>query len=224
MSMTLVSVNVGMPRDIPHGDGMVATGIFKTPVEGKVTVGPLHLHGDGQADLKHHGGESKAVYAYSLDHYAWWSRQLGRNDLVPGQFGENFTVAGLDETVLCLGDRLAVGDALFTISQPRVPCFKLGLRFDDRRLPKLFAEALRPGIYLRVLREGSVAAGDTVERVARGHGALPVRRLFEAFFQPNDSAALDLLSRALEVPELSDEWRGHIEQRLHRRASSAATR
>jgi MOSC domain-containing protein YiiM len=221
MSMTLVSINVGMPRDVPHGDGKVATGIFKQPVEGRVKVGRLHLEGDGQADLKHHGGVSKAVYAYSLDHYPWWSRELGRNDLVPGQFGENFTIAGLDEANLCVGDRLAIGDALFTISQPRVPCFKLGLRFEDRHLPRLFAEALRPGIYLQVLREGSVVAGDAVERVAPGHGGLSIRRLFEAFFRPNDNHALQLLAQALEVAELSDEWREHIQQRLERRASPA---
>lgn len=220
MSMTLVSINVGLPREVPYGEGTVATGIFKQPVEGKIRVGRLHLDGDGQADLKHHGGVSKAVYAYSLDHYAWWSQQLGRDDLVPGQFGENFTIAGLDESVLCVGDQLAVGDALFTISQPRVPCFKLGLRFDDRHLPRMFAEALRPGIYLRVLREGSVAAGDAVERVAPGHGGLSIRRLFEAFFRPNDNEARQLLSQALEVPELSDEWREHIRQRLERRAST----
>lgn len=219
MSMTLISVNVGKPCEVAHGGTTVSTGIFKRPVNGKVAVHRLNLEGDGQADLVHHGGESKAVYAYSLDHYAWWRDRLGRDDLDPGQFGENFTVAGLDEAELCLGDRLCIGDAQFTVSQPRVPCFKLGLRFGDKQVPKLFAESLRTGVYLRVQREGTVQAGDTVDVVARGRGGLSIRRLFDAYLKPNDRDALKTLACALEVPELSKEWRAHITQRLERRTN-----
>lgn len=217
MTMTVTSVNVGLPREIAAGRATVRTGIFKQPVNGPVAVHRLQLEGDGQADLVHHGGPSKAVYAYSDDHYAWWSAQLGRQDLVPGQFGENLTVRGLDETTLCLGDRLRIGDALLAITQPRVPCSKLGLRFGDARLPKLFVDALRPGIYLQVLDEGTLQAGDRVEVVAHGQGGLAIRDLFRAFFRASDPDAQALLAQALDVPELSDEWRGHIRQRLDRR-------
>ena len=217
MSMSLISVNVLQPVEVPHGDTSVMTGIFKRPVAGAVAVRRLNLDGDGQADLVNHGGESKAVYAYSLDHYDYWREALGRDDLTYGQFGENLTVAGLDEAQLCVGDQLQIGDALFTISQPRVPCFKLGVRFADRRVPKMFALSLRTGFYLRVLNEGTVKAGDTVGVVARGAGSLSIRSLFDAYLKPNDREALRLLARAIEIPELSPEWRGHIGERLARR-------
>lgn len=218
MTMTVISVNVGLPREVAEGRATVRTGIFKQPVTGPIAVHRLHLDGDGQADLVHHGGPSKAVYAYAEDHYAWWATRLGRDDLVPGQFGENLTVRGLDETMLCLGDRLRIGEALFAITQPRVPCSKLGLRFGDARLPGVFVAALRPGIYLQVLEEGTLQAGDRVDRVAHGRGALSIRDLFRAFFRANDPDAQALLAKALDVPELSDEWRAHIRQRLDRRA------
>jgi MOSC domain-containing protein YiiM len=217
MSMRLISVNVSPPLDVIYGDTTVSTGIFKQPVQGAVAVRRLNLDGDGQADLINHGGESKAVYAYSLDHYDYWREALGRTDLEYGQFGENLTVAGLDESQLCIGDQLRIGDAFFTISQPRVPCFKLGIRFADKRLPKMFAHSLRTGFYLRVAKEGSIAAGDAVEVVGRGAGGLSVRSLFDAYLKPNDREALRLLARAIEIPQLSPEWRGHIGERLARR-------
>lgn len=214
MPMTLKSVNVGLPVEVAHAHAAVMTGIFKQPVTGPVRVRTLNLEGDGQADLIHHGGQSKAVYAYSLDHYAWWCKKLAREDLTCGQFGENLTVAGLDEAKLCVGDQLRIGSAVLTISQPRVPCFKLGIRFGDRRMPKMFAESLRTGVYLRVLQEGSIEAGDAVEVVVQGKGRIAIRSLFDAYFHPDHPASRTLLTRALEVPELSSEWRGHIPQRL----------
>lgn len=144
-AMRLVSIHVSLPRPVAHGETAVMTGIFKTAVAGTVAVGWLNLAGDGQADLIHHGGESKAVYAYSLDHYAYWRDRLARDELPHGQFGENLTIAGLDESRSCIGDQLQIGNALFAISQPRVPCFKLGIRFSDARLPRLFAQSLRTG-------------------------------------------------------------------------------
>jgi MOSC domain-containing protein YiiM len=217
MPMTLMSVNVSQPIEVTYGDNSIITGIFKQPVAGAVAVHRLNLDGDAQADLVNHGGESKAVYAYSLDHYAYWREALGRNDMPYGQFGENLTVAGLDEAELCVGDQLQIGDALFTISQPRVPCFKLGIRLADKRMPKMFALSLRTGFYLRVLREGTIKAGDTVDVVARGQCSLSIRSLFDAYLKPNDRDALRLLTRAMEIPELSMEWRGHIGERLARR-------
>lgn len=221
MSMTLISVNVGRPREVPYNGNAVSTGIFKEPVSGAVAVHRLNLAGDGQADLVHHGGEAKAVYAYSLDHYDWWSATLGREDLVHGQFGENLTIAGLDEAILCLGDQLRIDDARFAISQPRVPCFKLGLRFGDKQLPRLFAESLRTGIYLRVLDEGHVRSGDAVEVVAHGEPRVSIRSLFDAYLKPNDPDALKVLAQALQVPDLSDEWRDQIARRLQRRSDGA---
>lgn len=215
--MRLVTVSVSLPQDVPDGDRMVPTGIFKRPVTGPVQVEPERLAGDGQADRVHHGGADKAVYAYALEHYRWWERELGRSAMSHGQFGENLTIAGLDETELCLGDQLAIGSACFVITQPRVPCFKLGLRFGDRSMPKRFADSLRPGLYLRVLRTGTLAAGDRVERIAAGRHGVAIRPLFAAWLRPNDAEAQHLLRRALDVPELSQAWRESLEQRLARR-------
>ncbi|TAL85771.1 MAG: MOSC domain-containing protein [Rhodanobacter sp.] len=223
MTMTLVSVNVALPVAVRHGRDSVTTGIFKQPVTGPVAVHRHHLAGDGQADLVRHGGEHKAVYAYSLDHYAYWREVLDRDELPYGQFGENLTVAGLDEAALCVGDQLRVGDALFSISQPRTPCFKLGIRLADGRMPRLFAESLRTGVYLRVLQQGTVEAGNTVDVVARDPHRLSIRALFDAYLKPDDPVALETLTRALEIPALSPQWREHIGQRLARSASLNAT-
>lgn len=223
MSMTLISVSVALPADVPHGDATVMTGIFKRPVAGAVAVRKLNLEGDGQADLVHHGGESKAVYAYALEHYDYWQDALGRNDLAHGTFGENLTIAGLDEATLCVGDQLGIGDALFTITQPRVPCFKLGIRLGDKNMPRLFAESLRTGVYLRVLQEGSVAAGDVVQVVSRDPQRLSIRSLFDAYLKPGEAEARALLKQALGVIGLSPEWHAHITQRLARRNDPQAS-
>ena len=214
MPMTLMSVNVSRPVEVQHGDRLIKTGIFKKPVTGSVRAKRHNLDGDGQADLDNHGGEHKAVYAYSLDHYAYWRRVLNREEIDYGQFGENLTVAGLDESDSCIGDQLQIGSALFTITQPRVPCFKLGIRLGDERMPKLFSESARTGFYLRVLREGLIEVGDTVNVVERGYGNVAIRTLFEAYLKAGDGDASLTLVRALEVPELSPEWRAHINKRL----------
>lgn len=222
MSMSLISVNVARPTEVPYGDGTVLTGIFKQPVEGPVAVRKLNLDGDEQADPVHHGGESKAVYAYALEHYDYWQQALGRPPMPHGQFGENLTIAGLDEAQLCVGDRLAIGSALFVISQPRVPCFKLGIRMADKHMPRLFAESLRTGVYLRVLEEGTLTAGDPVRVVSKDPQRLSIRSLFDAYLKPNDADARALLKQALQVPALSPEWHGHITQRLARRSDPAS--
>ncbi len=212
--MILLSVNVSLPVEILHGNKRVTTGIFKRPVPGPVRVNRFNLDGDGQADLKNHGGEDKAVYAYSFDHYAFWREVLDGRRLPYGQFGENLTVSGLDETEACIGDRLEVGNALLTITQPRVPCFKLGLRAGEPKLPRMFSESGRTGFYLRVLREGVVEAGDEVRMLTRGQGGVAVKTLFQAWLQPAAKGAARVLTRALEVPELSAAWRGQIEKKL----------
>ena len=163
--MKLLSVNVSLPQEIRVNGQTVRTGIFKRPVEGRVRLGKLNLEGDAQGDLSVHGGPDKAVYAYAFEHYAYWTEKLGRHDLAPGQFGENFTVEGMTEDEIFLGDVFRIGEALLEVSQPRLPCFKLGLKMGDSKFPKQFLASGRLGFYLRVLEEGAVGAGDEITRV-----------------------------------------------------------
>lgn len=214
--MRLVSVNVSLPAEVRYRDEAVKTGIFKKPVAGAVRAGMYNLEGDGQADLHNHGGLHKAVYAYALDHYAYWREVLGREDLDHGQFGENLTISGLDESERCIGDRLQIGSAQFAITQPRVPCYKLGIRLGDERMPRLFAQSARTGFYLRVLREGVIEAGDAVDVIEAGYREVAIKPLFEAYMNRGGKEAASILRRALEVPELSPEWRAQIEKRLER--------
>jgi MOSC domain-containing protein YiiM len=210
----VVSVNVSTPISVEHEGKKVSTGIFKKPVQGAVRVNKLNLEGDGQADLTVHGGENKAVYAYSFDHYPYWEQSLHRSDLPRGQFGENLTIAGLDETVSCVGDHLQIGSAVFAITQPRVPCFKLGIRFGDMEVPKLFTKSARTGFYLKVLQVGSLTAGDAVQLVQPGVERVAVRDLFVAYMAPQATESKEVLRRAAAVPELAEEWRQKILRRL----------
>jgi MOSC domain-containing protein YiiM len=211
--MQLVSINVSMPIEVTHEGKQVVTGIFKKPVSGQVAVKRHNLEGDRQADLTVHGGESKAVYAYSLDHYAYWEQVLKRSDMPMGQFGENLTIAGLDETVSCIGDHLQIGSAVFAITQPRVPCFKLGIRFNDMEMPKRFSKAARTGFYLKILQEGSIAAPAEIRVLQAGLGNVSVKDLFLAYMNPQTSEAKGVLRRAAAIPELAEEWRQRILRR-----------
>src|SRR3954452_2094909 len=150
---TLLSVNVGMPKDVSWQGRTVHTGVFKEPVAGPRRVGRLNVEGDGQGDLAGHGGEQRAVFVYQLDSYRYWERELDRHDFVPGQFGENFTVEGLNDDEVCIGDRYRIGTALFEVTQPRVTCYRVGLRMNDPRIPALLVSHHRPGFYFRVLQE-----------------------------------------------------------------------
>src|SRR5689334_19928659 len=170
--MRLASVNVGLPRDVVWRGRTVRTAIFKAPAPGRRRVARLNVDGDGQADLVGHGGEHRAVYVYDRSAYEHWARELGRDDLAPGHFGENFTVEGLPDDAVCVGDRYRIGGGLFEVTQPRVTCFKIGLRLEEPRMPALLYAHGRPGFYLRVLEEGEVGAGDAIERVARGEPAM----------------------------------------------------
>src|SRR5579872_2629722 len=160
--MKVLSVNVAMPRAVSIHGKQVETGIFKTPVSGPVAVGNLNLAGDGQADLSVHGGPDKAVYVYPSEHILHWKQALHRDDLGPGSFGENLTVEGLSENEIAIGDEFAIGTARFVVTQPRLPCFKLALALETPSIPKTFMESGRTGFYLRVLQEGSIAAGDAI--------------------------------------------------------------
>ena len=153
----LLSVNVGLPRNIEWKGRTVHTGIWKDPVPGRCRVGLLNVTGDGQGDLAGHGGEQRAVFVYQIESYRYWEDQLGRTDFVHGQFGENFTIEGLTDDAVCIGDRYQIGSALFEVTQPRVTCYRVGIRMNEPRMPALLTSSGRPGFYLRVLREGEVA-------------------------------------------------------------------
>ncbi|MCC6832438.1 MAG: MOSC domain-containing protein [Thermoleophilia bacterium] len=167
MSERVVSVNTGMPREVPHAGSAVMTGIFKAPVDGPVMLGPEGLDGDGQADRSVHGGPFMAAYLYSADDYAWWAAELGR-ELPPATFGENLTITGFPDAEVRVGDRFRIGPVLVEATIPRTPCFKLGIRMGDKRFVPRFAEAGRLGFYVRVLETGPVAAGDAMTRAGRG--------------------------------------------------------
>ncbi|CAA9427085.1 MAG: Flavohemoprotein (Hemoglobin-like protein) (Flavohemoglobin) (Nitric oxide dioxygenase) [uncultured Rubrobacteraceae bacterium] len=210
--MRLLSVNVSPPKEIRHGSRTVETGIFKEPVEGRVMLRNLNLDGDGQADLVNHGGPHRAAYAYPIENYAYWRGELGRDDFSFGQFGENFTVEGMTEDGVSIGDVFRVGGALVEVSQPRPPCFKLGIKMGMPRFPKLFLASGRVGFYLRVLEEGEVGAGDIFERVGRDPEGMVVREVSHLlFFEPGN---LEGAARALRIRALSPGWRGSFEERL----------
>ena len=210
--MRLLSVNVSHPREVAHARKTVRTGIFKEPVAGRVVLRELNLDGDGQADLVNHGGVHRAAYAYPVENYDHWRRELGRDDFGFGQFGENFTIEGMMEDDVHIGDVFRVGNALVEVSQPRPPCFKLGIKMVMPRFPKLFLASGRVGFYLRVLEEGEVGAGDEIERVRRDPEWLTVRETSHLLFFEAEN--LEGARRALRVPALSPGWRESFEERL----------
>jgi len=210
--MKLISVSVGRPRQVTWRGKSVTTSIWKSPVEGEVRVTTLNLQGDEQSDLSVHGGADKAVYAYPSEHYAYWREQLPGVDLPWGAFGENFTTAGLLEEHARIGDRLRVGSAEFVVTQPRMPCFKLGIRFDRPDIVKQFLRARRTGFYLSVLREGYVTAGDPIEFTAREEHGVTVADIVDLYTL--DSENEGLLRRAVALTALPESWRDHFRQRL----------
>ncbi len=215
--MKILSVNISRPVEIEYNQKIITTGIFKKPVDGPVYASKYNLAGDGQADLKNHGGEYKAVYAYSYNHYDYWSKVLNRKDFEFGQFGENLTVAGLDESKLCIGDHLQAGKVELVITQPRVPCFKLGIKFGDRQMPKKFLESALTGLYLKVLQEGYLQTGDVIKIIKRDDKQISVKDLFVAFYISKEKSALTILRNSLKVNDLSPSWRAQIEKRLSSR-------
>ncbi len=210
--MKLLSVNVSLPKGIPHRRGTVETGIFKEPVSGRVMLRTLNLDGDGQADLVNHGGVHRAVYAYPVENYNHWRRELGRDGFGFGQFGENFTVQGMTEDDVHIGDVFRVGGALVEASQPRPPCFKLGIKMGMARFPKLFLASGRVGFYMRVLEEGEVGAGDVLDLVGSDPEQMTVREMSHLLFF--DAENLEGAERALRIRALSPGWRGSFEERL----------
>ena len=210
--MQLVSVNVGLPREVTWHGRVVRTSIWKAPVEGLVHVSSLNLEGDQQSDLSVHGGLEKAVYAYPREHYEYWRRELPGTDLAWGAFGENFTTEGLLEPDISIGDRLRVGTAEFLVTQPRMPCFKLGVRFGNDDMVKRFMRSGRPGFYLAVVREGDVARGNALEIVGRDEHGVTVADIASLYARDRDND--DLLRRAVDVPALPESWKEYLRKRL----------
>jgi MOSC domain-containing protein YiiM len=210
--MQLLSISVGLPREVQWRGKTVRTSIFKAAVARRVRVGRLNLEGDQQSDLSVHGGPEKAVYVYPAEHYAFWRAELPDADLPWGAFGENFTTEGMLEDAVHIGDRLRAGSAEFVVTQPRMPCFKLGIRFGRPDMVKRFQRSCRTGFYLAVLREGEVTAGDPLELVAQGEHGVTVADVVGLYMA--DVANQDLLRRATELPALPEGWRDYFRKRL----------
>jgi ferredoxin-NADP reductase/MOSC domain-containing protein YiiM len=204
MTARLVSVNVGMPTDVAWRGKTVHSGIYKSPVAGPVMVRRLNIDGDGQGDLGGHGGEQRAVMVYQAESYDYWGRFLRRDDLQPGNFGENFTITGLGDDEVCIGDRYAIGEAEFEVTQPRVTCFRVGMRLGEPDMSNLPVAHRRPGFYFRVIREGRVQAGDAIVRTRRGRHELTVADIDALLYLPDRDS--DLLRKSVDVPALSPGW------------------
>jgi ferredoxin-NADP reductase/MOSC domain-containing protein YiiM len=215
----LLSLNVGMPKDVPWQGRVVHTGIWKEPVEGSRMVTRLNVDGDGQGDLRGHGGVNRAVFVYQIESYRFWQDYLERDDFVYGQFGENFTVEGMPDEAVCIGDRYRIGEAVFEVSQPRVTCYRLGVRMNDSRMPSLVVARHRPGFYLRTIREGHVRAGDEIEKIAGGAEAMTVAEIDALLYLPRRSRKS--LVRALKIPALSEGWQGSFRDLLERADATA---
>lgn len=211
--MKIISVNVGLPRPVLWNGRRIMTGIFKEPVEGRVKARKLNLAGDGQADLSVHGGVHKAVYVYPSEHYPFWRRELELEDLPWGSFGENLTTEGWWEDEVHIGDRFRIGTAEVVATQPRMPCFKLALKFDREDIVESFLESGRPGFYVAVVQEGELGAGDAMERVHEDENGVSVVDVARLYLD-RDRSDPDLLRRAVDVEALPESWRGHFRKRL----------
>jgi ferredoxin-NADP reductase/MOSC domain-containing protein YiiM len=217
----LLSVNVGLPRDVTWNGKTVRTSVWKSPVDGRRMVRKLDIDGDAQADLAGHGGEQRAVFVYQMDSYHYWERFLGRSDFTFGQFGENFTVEGLSDNEVCIGDRYRIGGAEFEVTQPRVTCYRVAIRMNEPRMPALLVAHRRPGFYFRVLQEGEVGAGDDIVKIADGPERTSVADVDALLYLPGHSS--EQLQRALRIPALSEGWQSSFQAILQQDLSSTTS-
>jgi MOSC domain-containing protein YiiM len=217
----LLSVNVGLPRDIAWQGKTVHTAVWKAPIEGRRMVRRLNIDGDGQGDLVGHGGEHRAVFVYQIDSYRYWQTQLGRSDFSYGEFGENFTIDGLSDDEVCIGDRYRIGGALFQVTQPRVTCYRIGIRMNEPRMAALLVAHGRPGFYFRVLEEGEVEAGDEIVQVSTGPERMTVAEVNALLYLPYHPK--DRVEQALRIPALSAGWRTSFEALLDQTRSGRST-
>ena len=208
----LLSVSVDLPRDIEWRGRTVHTGIWKEPVQGRRHVTRLNVDGDGQGDLDGHGGEQRAVFVYQIESYRYWEERLGRRDSTHGQFGENFTIEGMPDDEVCIGDRYRIGTALFEVTQPRTTCYRVGIRMNEPQMAALLTSSGRPGFYLRVLEEGEVGAGDPILSIARGPERMTIAEVNALLYSSHHPR--DRLERALRIPALSAGWRWSFEEQL----------
>lgn len=216
LAARLISVNLGLPRDIPWRGKTVHTGIWKNPTPGRLMVRRLNIDGDGQGDLSGHGGLNRSVMVYQTDSYQYWERELGRSNFSYGQFGENFTVDGLPDAEVCIGDRFRIGTALFEISQPRVTCYRVGIRMDEPRMPAKLVAHHRPGFYFRVLEEGEVETGDEIIKVADGPEQMTIAEIDAMLYLSGHTS--EQLDRALRISALSEGWQGSFKALLQQDA------
>ncbi|MGI9542020.1 MAG: MOSC domain-containing protein [Cyclobacteriaceae bacterium] len=210
--MQLLSINVGLPKEVSYQGKSVVTGIFKDPVEGPIKVGKLNLEGDGQADLTVHGGEDKAVYVYPTEHYKFWRDTYPQKEFSFGVFGENLSATGLVETEVSIGDQYRIGSAEFMVTSPRMPCYKLGIKMEDPSFIKAFLKANYSGFYLRVLKEGVIEAGQNIEKVSEDGHQLTVAEVAGLYALDRDNLAL--LEKAVAAPNLPNDWKTHYKKRL----------
>jgi MOSC domain-containing protein YiiM len=212
--MKLISLNVGLPRIVESNGEPVATGIFKEPKQGPVMLRTLDLDGDRQADLTVHGGVSKAVYAYPVEHYEFWKRELPEMKLPYGMFGENFTTEGMLENALNVGDRFRVGEAELMVTEPRLPCYKLGIKFGRTDIIRRFLQSRRTGFYFAVVKEGEVEAGNEIELLSRDINEITIADITRLYaFEKDD---LETLRRAVKLEALSDSWREYFQKQIHK--------
>src|SRR5579864_5702282 len=216
-----LSVNVGLPRDVTWNGKTVRTSVWKSPITGRRMVRKLDIDGDAQADLAGHGGEHRAVFVYQMDSYHYWESFLGRNDFTFGQFGENFTVEGLLDNEVCIGDRYRIGDAIFEVTQPRVTCYRVGIRMNEPRMPALLVAHHRPGFYFRVLQEGEVGADDDIVKISDGPERISVADIDALLYLPGHTS--EQLQRALQIPALSKGWQSSFRVMLQQDLSSKTT-
>lgn len=215
--MKLLSVNCGMPREVMWNGEKVTTSIFKAPVAGRVALRTLNLDGDRQSDLSVHGGKYKAVYFYSVEHYGYWKAELPGMPLPLGAFGENFTVEGFLEDTVCVGDRITVGSAEVVVTQPRLPCYKLGIRFGSDDMIRRFWASGRTGFYVAVLREGEVGAGDEVTVVGQAADPVPVSEVTRLYVAKEfDAEDARQVRRLMAAEALTDSWKSYFEEKLRR--------
>src|SRR6187200_2500998 len=215
----LLSVNVGLPRDIEWRGRTVHTAIWKDPVHGRCRVGRLNLEGDAQGDRAGHGGEQRAVFVYQIESYRYWQEQLKRTGFVYGQFGENFTIEGLPDDTVCIGDRYQIGSALFEVTQPRVTCYRVGIRLNEPRMPALLTSSGRPGFYVRVLQPGEVGADDEIAKVGEATERMTVAEINALLYSPHHPR--DRLERACRIDALSTGWRSSFVALLQSQTTAA---
>jgi MOSC domain-containing protein YiiM len=216
-SMRMVSLNVGMPREVTWHGKSVTTGIFKEPVAGRIALRKLNLDGDGQADLSVHGGADKAVYCYPVEHYGYWKKELPGRELPMGMFGENFTTEGFKEDTVHLGDRFSLGSAEVVVTQPRLPCYKLGVRFGADDMVKRFLASGRTGFYVAVVREGEVGAGDEMAVIGRDANAVPVSEITRLYITKRyGTDELASLRRVMKVAAVPEDWKEYLRERMQK--------